>query len=162
MIDADGFKEGLPEYQGWNAAMLHEESSHLVDKASKMARALGLNVAHDETLKSDNKAPGRIADFGKAGYEVDGFYMFAPPEVAAGRALDRFLGKKDPVTGAYIPPPHGGRFVPPDIVLGNTNNEANFDKVIPYLRRWGVYDNSASGGNPRTVAEGGRNERQAA
>ena len=30
-----------------------------------------------KTLKADNKAPGRIADFGKAGYEVDGFYMFA-------------------------------------------------------------------------------------
>jgi hypothetical protein len=30
-----------------------------------------------------------------------------------------------------------GRFVPPEVVMGNTDNEANFDKAIPLFAKWG-------------------------
>ena len=41
LIDADHFKQALPEYEGWNAASLHEESSYLVDTAAQIAKAQG-------------------------------------------------------------------------------------------------------------------------
>src|SRR5262249_18534158 len=50
VVDADYFKSKLPEYQGWNAGQLHEESDRLVSMAQDMAMELGLNIVHDATM----------------------------------------------------------------------------------------------------------------
>lgn len=140
VIDADHFKSRLPGYEGWNAAQFHEESSYLVDKAAQMAREAGLNVVFDATLKSSKSALGRIGEFASADYDIDGFSMFASPETATERAMNRFMRGGET-----------GRFVPPEVIMANTDNERNFDAVIPMFKRWGVYDNN-SGSGPRHVA----------
>lgn len=140
VIDADHFKTQLPGYEGWNAAQFHEESSSLVDLAAQQAAELGVNVVFDATLKSSKSANGRIEQFLSSGYHIDGFYMFASPQTATERAMNRFMRGGET-----------GRFVPPEVVMGNTENEKNFDAVIPHFRRWAVYDND-SGDGPKHVA----------
>lgn len=140
VVDADHFKSRLPGYEGWNAAQFHEESSYLVDEAARMASEAGVNVVFDATLKSSKSANVRIQQFQTAGYEIDGYYMFASPQTATERAMNRFMRGGET-----------GRFVPPEVIMGNTENEKNFDNAIQHFRKWGVYDND-SGGGPKHVA----------
>jgi predicted ABC-type ATPase len=142
VIDADHFKGELPEYQGWNAAQVHEESDILVRRAEDLARELGLNIVHDATLKSAKGINERVERYAADGYEIHGHYMHLPPEEATKRATQRFLRgqQKD----------GRGRFVPPEIILGNTDNEKNFDALIPLFKDWSVFDNS--GAAPKFVA----------
>jgi len=37
-----------------------------------------------------------------------------------------------------------GRYVPPEVVLGNTENEANFDKIKKNVDAWSFHDNNRS------------------
>jgi predicted ABC-type ATPase len=146
-LDADEIKGKLDGYEGWNAFLYHEESSYLFDHITNMARDLGLNVTHDMTLKTGATAITRAKTFIKAGYEVDGHYMFLPPQEATRRAISRFYTKKEDFSG---------RFVPPDVVLGNTKNEANFDRLKEYFTRWTFYDNQGPrGSKPLLVGSGG-------
>ena len=140
VIDSDEVKGMLPEYQGWNAGLLHEELTHIVELIDHRAAALRMNVVLDGTLKSTNILQ-RIAVYQAppdSVYDVDGYYMYASPETAATRAFNRWAkgGKFD------------GRFVPPEVVLGNTKNEANFDTLSSSFRNWAVYDNDADQGDP--------------
>ena len=141
LIDADWIKGQLPEYKGWNANTVHEESSYVAKLADEVVLKLGLNVIHDATLKSNASLVKRVSKYESAGYLVDGFYMFCPPEIAAERALKRFSTASNDWSG---------RFVPPEVILENTENEHNFDSMLKRFRRWGVYDNSTSKG-PRLV-----------
>ena len=148
VIDSDVIKAKLPEYQGWNAAQLHEEATDIVAMIDHRAASLGMNVVLDGTLKSDSILK-RIAVYQApedSVYEVDGFYMYASPETAATRALKRFAGK----TGDFK-----GRFVPPEVILGNLKNETNFDKMSENFREWSVYDNDDEG-PPRLVQQSRR------
>jgi len=69
--------------------------------------------------------------------------MCASPEEATGRALGRFVrgGEK-------------GRYVPPAVILGNTQNERNFDKMEAGFSHWRIYDNNVKGRSPRLVSQG--------
>lgn len=143
LLDSDAIKAMLPGYEGWNASTFHEESSHILNMADQRSLALGVNVIHDATLKSEATAVMRMAAYESAGYEVEGYYMYAAPETAATRAMSRYSKK-----GTFT-----GRFVPPEIILGNTKNEANFDKLSGGFRKWAVYDNNAEGKEgPRLVS----------
>lgn len=59
--------------------------------------------------------------------------MHLPRQEAAKRAVARFLGKT-------------ARFVPPDVVLGNTTNEASFDEVKKMVDAWSFRDNNVKQG----------------
>jgi len=151
VLDADEIKSKLPGYEGWNAALYHEESSDIVAQIDARAAKIGMNVVLDGTLKSENiqkridvyQAPPSHE------YEMEGYYMYASPETAATRAMGRFATKKGDFSG---------RFVPPEVILGNVNNEKNFDKMSEGFRKWGVYDNDADkrGEAPRLVSQGER------
>jgi predicted ABC-type ATPase len=142
LLDADAMKAQLPGYAGWNAALYHEESADLIAMADQRALALRVSVIHDATMKSESGAAKRMADYQSAGYDVNGYYMYASPETATARALSRFSKG-----GTYK-----GRFVPPSIILANTQNERNFDKMSKGMKKWAVYDNNKTGGKPRLVA----------
>lgn len=132
VLDPDSLKAALGS-NGQDAALFHEESKDLLQKAANLARAQGLNVAIDRTMRSpDNRT---IDPWKKAGYQIVGAFMRLSPAEAAKRAATRWLNG-----------PNGGRgrLVPIDAVLKNTNNERNFDRLIPHLDRWSVYDNSGS------------------
>jgi len=138
LLDVDEIKSllgelgGDPPYEGWNAAQFHEESGDVVDIIDRMCTKLGVNVIHDATLKSEGSAGQRMAAYVASGYEVEGYYMYLSPQDATKRALGRYSKG-----GTFT-----GRFVPPEIVLGNTQNEKNFDKLSANMRKWAVYDNS--------------------
>ncbi len=143
-LDSDSIKEALPEYQGWNAALLHEEASHVLKIMDRIAAKKGMNVVLDGTLKSIDSIESRIAEYKKnegAGYEMVGRYMHTNPETAAERAFGRWSKG-----GTF-----SGRFVPPEVILGNTKNEQNFDKLSSHFKEWSVYDNN--GDKPKLMSE---------
>lgn len=142
-LDADAVKGMLdPPYEGWNANQVHEESSYVFEKIMDAAQKMGLNIISDATLKSDKMGPVLEGLQGK-GYDIEGHYMFLPREKAAERACGRYL--KDG-------PQNRGRLVPPEVILGNTNNEANFDKLKSYFKRWSAYNNDVpKGSGPQLI-----------
>ena len=137
----------LPGYEGGLAALYHEESSELFEALTEQAMGMGLNLVHDATMKTGSKATALVENMKKAGYDVEAHYMFLPPQDAAHRAMKRFLGPKDEGTG---------RFVPPELILGNTKNEANFDGIKPLVKKWSFWDNrDEHGGTPKLMEESG-------
>jgi predicted ABC-type ATPase len=152
VLDADAIKHTIEEYEGWNANEVHEESSDILDSALDVATRQGLNVVIDATMKSSGSVLDKVAMFKKAGYDIEAHYMHLPRQMAAERAVHRFMGKS-------------GRFVPPEVVLGNTMNESNFNEVRKHASRWSFRDNNvARGEEPRLVAQGendGRDEEEA-
>ena len=58
--------------------------------------------------------------------------------------MARFLGKTK-------------RYVPVEVVLSNTGNEASFDRVRALADKWSFYDNNVPHGHePLKISEGGR------
>lgn len=131
VFDADEIKHMLPEFEGWNAAEVHEESSDILEKLLVMARTLNLNVVVDATLKSTDKAVAKAMTFKNEGYRVECHYMHLPRQEAAKRAVKRFMGKT-------------GRYVPVDVVLSNTTNEASFEAVRQISDSWSFRDNTGA------------------
>ena len=143
VFDADKVKEALPEYEGWNASQVHEESSDLIERMIKIARDNGVNVVLDATMKTAKSAVERVKAFKDAGYEIEVHYMHVPRQEAAKRAVSRFMGKSKK-----------GRYVPVDVVLGNTSNEETFDVVKSMADRWSFRDNNVPyGEQPILISE---------
>jgi predicted ABC-type ATPase len=131
-LNGDDLKEQLPEYQGWNAALLHEEASELAKRAEALARSHGLNVIVDGTMSSHASLDKRIASFREAGFRVEGHFMRVEPGTAAKRALERFVrgGER-------------GRFVPPELIL-QSHNLKSFEASRHGLDASEIYDNNGN------------------
>lgn len=141
VLDADHIKSMMPEYEGWNAAQVHEESGEIFDRVTEAARTLGLHVVHDATMKTAKGAIARVQAFKDAGYDTEAHYMHLPRQEAAKRAVARFLGKTQ-------------RYVPVDVVLSNTGNEGSFDQVRKMVDKWSFRDNNvAQGQQPILISE---------
>lgn len=141
LFDADAIKHMLPEFKGYNAYQVHEESSFILDKALSEARKYKSNVVLDGTLKTYETALEKIKDFKGAGYRAEAHYMHLPRQEAAKRAVKRFLGPT-------------GRYVPAKVILSNTDNEINFDKLLPLVDNWSFRDNNvAKGVPPKLIAQ---------
>lgn len=150
VLDADHIKGMLPEYEGWNAAQVHEESGELFDRAVEIAREHGLNIVQDKTMKTAKSAIADVRAFKSAGYRTEAHYMHLPRQEAAKRAIGRFLGG-----GA------NGRYVPVEVVLANTTNESAFDQIKTMVDAWSFRDNNVpKGAAPILISEsaGGRGE----
>jgi predicted ABC-type ATPase len=130
VLDADDIKAELPEYEGWNAYEVHEESGEIFDLITDIAKSLRLNIVHDATMKTPDKAIRLVEHFKGIGYKVDAFYMYLPRQLAAKRAISRFLGTV------------AGRYVPVEVILANTLNETSFDGVRPSTEYWQFRDNN--------------------
>lgn len=132
VLDADAIKEQLPEYQGFNAYEVHEESSDILNKAIQMARDEGLNVVLDATMKTLSSSERKIKSFADADYDIEMYYMHLPREKAAERAIGRYMDR-----GTY-----NGRYVPLNEILDNMkHNEENFDILKKYATKWAFYNN---------------------
>jgi predicted ABC-type ATPase len=150
VIDPDEVKKGFKPagYEGWNASTFHEESSDVTRDLVTAAFNYGVNVVIDKTMASP-KFLKDVESFKKAGYRVEAHYMFLPRAKAAERAVSRFLTKKEDGSG---------RLVPPEVVLGSTENEANFDKAKQLADEWSFWSNDVEmGASPVLVS--GRGER---
>lgn len=147
-LNSDDFKEAFPEWKGWNAGQLHEESGVVGESLEKAAREAGLNVTIDTTLGDTAVSKQRIAEFKKAGYKIVGHYMYAAPDTAARRAVQRLIdGNKE--NGR-------GRFVPPEYSIGSVMNEHNFDTARKDMDSWEIYDNNVDGRAPQFHSRGGK------
>jgi Zeta toxin/Collagen triple helix repeat (20 copies) len=141
VLNNDDVKEKLPEWKGWNAALLHEESSEIGQAAERIAFGRGVNIVIDGTMKSSASLEARIKDAKAAGYEVHGKYMYTSPEKSAERALNRFV-RGNEKNGM-------GRYVPPSYSMNSTTNEASFDQVSSQFKTWEVWDNNVDGRAPK-------------
>jgi predicted kinase len=135
VLDADEIKGKLPEYEGWNAQQVHEESSDILEKILARAMKEGLNVVLDATMKTAVSAMKKVQTFKDAGYQIEAHYMHLPRQEAAKRAVSRFMGKTK-------------RYVPVEVVLSNTSNEDTFDMVKKVADKWSFRDNNVPQGQP--------------
>lgn len=145
VLDADHIKGLLPEYEGWNAHQVHEESSVIIGAVLELAQQLGLNVVYDATMKSGKTIEKLVDRFNEGGYRTEAHYMHLPRQEATKRAVGRFLNGGE-----------RGRFVPPEVVMGNTDNERNFDAIKDKVHAWSFHDNSGSkDAGPKLIAKNG-------
>jgi predicted ABC-type ATPase len=141
VLDADVIKGMLPEYEGWNAAQVHEESSDILEGIIKMARDKGLNVVLDATMKTATSAIAKMRAFKNKGYTIEAHYMHLPRQEAAKRAVSRFMGKTK-------------RYVPINVVLSNISNEETFDLIKAEADNWSFRDNNVpKGKEPIVISE---------
>jgi len=141
-LNSDDIKAMLPEYKGWNAALLHEEASHVQKLVESVAKSQGLNLIIDGTMGKLESLQKRVKDYKAGGYQVEGHFMRVEPEVAAHRALSRF------VRGGET-----GRFVPPELLLAHSATQ-NFEIAATDMHKWEMYDNNTEGEQPRFVKRG--------
>lgn len=145
VLDADHIKGLLPEYEGWNAHQVHEESSEIVSYVLSLAREMGVNVVYDATMKTGRTIEQLVDRFNEAGFRTEAHYMHLPRQEATRRAIGRFLNGGDT-----------GRFVPPEVVLANVDNEKNFDAIKGKVHAWSFHDNSGSKeAGPKLIARKG-------
>lgn len=145
LFDADHIKHMLPEYEGFNAFQVHEESSDLLKRALSEATRLRRNVVLDGTLKSYDQARKLVDNFVANGYRFEAHYMHLPRQEAAKRAVDRYLTKKKDGSG---------RYVPVNIVLSNVDNELNFMRLFEFADGWSFRDNNVARDTPpRLIAQ---------
>lgn len=140
LLDADEVKKALPEYEGWNANQVHEESGDVFDEITRLAKEMGLNIVQDATLKTPAKAVDQVKEMKALGYKVEAHYMHLPRQEAAKRAVERALNS----AGTKVE----GRLVPPEVVLSNVKNEASFDGIKDLADGWSFWDNNVSRGEP--------------
>ena len=139
-INSDNFKTWLPEYNGYNAGFLHEESSDIFEKAIKKYRKEGKQVIIDATLKNTKNANKKIKAFDKAGYETILYGTNIPGEKSIERATARFKRSK--------------RYVPLKIIKKNAEPTS---KSVLKLRhktdKYAVFDTDVKKGEPVKLIE---------
>lgn len=136
ILDADAIKEMLPEYKGWNAGEVHEESSDLMKRIKKIAMQKGLNIIIDGTMgynkDNPNKVKNDILNAKNNGYSTEAHYMFTPIQKSCINAIERFKTKK----GDW-----SGRLVPMITLVNMQDNEKSFDSVKDIVDDWSFRDN---------------------
>jgi predicted ABC-type ATPase len=156
ILDADEIKAALPEFEGWNAQDVHEESSDILEQMLTTCIRNGLNVVLDGTMKTASSALAKVFRMKVAGYRTEAHYMHLPRQEAAKRAIGRFKngGKEGP--NGESTEPFTGRYVPVDIILKNTTNEDSFDQVKGLVDKWSFRDNNVEkrGDPPIIISEG--------
>ena len=135
-LDADEIKKELPEFEGWNAGEVHEESSELMKRIKKIAMDKGLNIIVDGTMGYSDKKPDKVKnevlEAKNKGYSTEAHYMFNPVQNSCVNALKRFKTKD----GDY-----SGRLVPMLMLVGMQDNEKSFDSVKDIVDDWSFRDN---------------------
>ena len=135
VLDPDVIKKKLPEYEGWNATEVHEESSDIMEQALLICQRNGLNVVVDSSMKTSKSVERRLQMFKDAGYQTEAHYMFLPPQKSAQRAVARFFTEGEK-----------GRYMPIDIVLSNKTNEQTFDRIKKCVDAWSFYNGDVERG----------------
>jgi hypothetical protein len=137
VINADNVKENLPEYRGWNAAALHEESSYVAEELIyKRAVVARRHLVFDLTGTDQVKMLAMVDNLDSLRYEVHVILVRIPDWVAAGRAWSRFCK----VPFDKNPEMMSGRFVPPEYVYNVVDEKPartyNLLKNHPAVKGW--------------------------
>lgn len=159
-VNADLYKERLPEYEGWNAAALHEESALLAERdiyprAVESRRHLLL----DMTGTNGDKMVDYAADLTLEGYYVHAVAVALPAWKAAGRAWARFQKNPFGRYGRRDPTLEPGRFVPLKYVYEGVNGKPAETykrlKSHPAMVSWQCWSTDVPPGQPPVLIEKG-------
>lgn len=134
-ISADDAKRLLPEYEGWNAALLHEESSDIAEgKLKNRALAEKHHIVMDWTGANVDKVRKEVEHFAENGYDITLLYVDVPIEASVFRAYRRLTQE--------------GRYVPLDYITGRIDKKPlrSYEemKSHPAVKHWAHFDNSGS------------------
>lgn len=147
VLDADVIKSFLPEYEGWNAQTVHEESSDLNKMLLDKAKKLGCNIIVDGTMANPKKAVKQVQEFKASGYATSCDYIFTPMQESMKRACSRFKTRRSD---------YSGRFVPLGIMAEMTKNEDAFEAVKEIVDRYSFRDNfNQTNGKPTLITQKG-------
>lgn len=135
-LDADEIKKMLPEFEGWNAGEVHEESSDLMKEIKKIAMEKGLNIIVDGTMgynpDKPDKVKNEVLEAKDKGYSTEAHYMFNPVQNSCVNAINRFKTKKGDWSGRLVPMP---------MLVSMQDNEKSFDSVKDIVDDWSFRDN---------------------
>ena len=159
VINADDAKAKLPEYIGYNAAALHEESSHISDRLTLDA---AISARHNIIFDGTGKTYAKYAEMADAahrlGYRVELLFASVDPSISTQRAADRFLR----MVASGHPAP---RYVDPRYLL--TNVDAKPHDTYAKLKASGSVDRAVKvdnngNGTPRLIEDiSARRQREA-
>jgi predicted kinase len=151
IISADYAKERLPEYDGYNSGVVHEESTEIAEH-NALLKALHRqhNIVLDATGKTSSKYEAIAEKLHRLGYSVQAIHVDVPTIVSAQRAVSRFRGMK-----ADGQPP---RFSNPRRILYDTDDKpattyANLKARGLLSRAMEFNSNGPSGTGPRKVED---------
>ena len=156
-INADDVKSALPEYAGWNAALLHEESSDIAEGAL-LGRALAENhnILFDLTGASEKKMMKLADEMAARGYDLHLVNVSIPSSKSSYRAWMRFRGN---AFGTKDPSKEPGRFVPPSYVHigvdGNPDRTYERMKNHPAMKSWSMHNNDVPMGEKAILVDKG-------
>lgn len=128
-IDADEIRAKLPEYQGWNAFVTHEETSDII---KRLLTLIGRNecrydILFDGTMVNSKKYNELMNKFLQLGYDVYLIYITIPLELSIERALSRYQ--------------RSGRFVPLEIIYETASKgKSVFDELKKRATGWIEFD----------------------
>jgi predicted ABC-type ATPase len=98
-IDADDIRARLPEYQGWNAMLTHDETKIIVNRLiDEVGVPCAADIIYDGTMNSPKRYLPIIEKLKSLGYAVIGYWIDVDKGVSEQRVLARY--KK---SGRYVP-----------------------------------------------------------
>lgn len=103
VIDTDDFREYIPEYNGSNASIVHEEASDIRDRVLNTALDNGDNILLSTIGASAKKLEMQIAEYKAEGYQVYLHLNELPNSKSMARAIGRYIGE-DGSFGRYVSP----------------------------------------------------------
>lgn len=104
VIDTDDYRELIPEYNGLNSPLVHEEASLIRNRIRDYALDKGENIILSIIGANANKLTADIKRYSKEeGYAVYLHLNELPNGKAIGRALGRFIGE-DGTLGRFVDP----------------------------------------------------------
>ncbi|MDY3079028.1 MAG: zeta toxin family protein [Oscillospiraceae bacterium] len=106
VVDTDDYREYIPEYNGQNAGVVHEEASLIKNRVLETALDNGDNIILSTIGANAQKLERDIINYNAAGYSVHLHLNELPNHKAMARAIGRFL----PEDGSQ------GRFVSPKVI----------------------------------------------
>ncbi len=156
-LNSDGVKENLPEYEGWNAAAVHEESSDVLKQVLQPRAARNKhNVVFDVVGSNTKKTLDTAREFAERGYDIHIVHVKVPTYISAWRLATRFLKNS---FGRNASEKEPGRFVPPSYALsiGQMPDETyNAFKDAPFVKSWVQLDNYVPKNTPPKVLDQGK------
>jgi len=120
-INADDIKELIPEYKGYNAPLIHHESTDIEKRLIKKAIKQNKSIMIDKTFKNMSKAKRILSSLKRKGYNIQMIATQLPTHKSIERAHSRFMK-----TGRYVPYEMIGEYAPQV-----NENIIKLKKVIP-------------------------------
>ena len=111
IIDTDDFREYIPDYNGLNASVVHQEASLMRDMVLDEATQRGENILLSTVGANAKSLANKIRDYTSDGYSVYLHLNELPYLESVARVLERYVSKDGRL----------GRIVSPDIVFGCKN-----------------------------------------